>query len=84
MIEEEKKRALPIMLKGDDFSLFFNTGNTAATYREAKQLLEGCYNSEERRSGIMSEWHKMALTAAMLANPEEYETKVFSSFIAVS
>lgn len=69
--EEEKLQSLPIMLKGDALSYFFNNMQSCSTYTEVIQMLKQKYNIDEKRIQILTAWQSMTLTKAMKESPDQ-------------
>lgn len=80
--EHGMRRTISIILRVDASSLFYSQNPKCILYQQAKELLQGWYNSEEKPSRILEQWKTMKLTAAMIASKNECDVAVFRRFVA--
>ena len=78
---EEKRKAMFIMLKGNARSLFAKKGKLCKTFEDGIELLRTWFNSSDKESRILAEWHSLSLTTAIREKPEESEVTIFRSFV---
>ena len=63
--DEEKLKAIPIMLMGDAMSYFSNKAKTYDTYEDAMITLRKWYNSDDKKARILTKWQTMSLSKEM-------------------
>lgn len=62
--QEEKLKAVPIMLRDDVLNYYSSNYDRCDTFEDAIALLRSWYNSD-RRSRILAEWQDMRLSTAL-------------------
>ena len=80
--EHEKLKAIPIMLTGDALNYFSNNSRACNSFDDAMKTLREWYNSDDKKSRILSKWQSMTLSKAMSNAPEESEVTVFRQFVS--
>lgn len=80
--EEDKLRAIPVMIKGDALNYFANNSKSCGTFDDAMRILRSWYKGDDRQARILSKLQEMRLTHAMNKNPDESEIDVFRKFVA--
>lgn len=80
--EQDKLRVVPIMLKGDAMNYYANNSASCNSFDDAMKILRECYNSDDRKARILTQWQSMSLSEAMRAEPDEAEVTVFRKFTA--
>lgn len=79
--EDEKRKAMFTMLKGNARSLFARKGKHCLTFDDGVELLRTWFNSSDKESRLLAEWHSMKLTDAMRETPDAPEVQVFREFV---
>lgn len=79
---DEKRKAMPIMLKGPALTLFTQKAGACETYDQAADLLREWYNSPDKQSRLLAEWQTQKLTDSMATAPNDAEVTVFRRFVS--
>lgn len=69
--EEEKLRAVPVMLSGNALNNYAKNLKGCTSYNESMDTMKKWYNSDDKRSCILKKWKTMALTKATAEYPTE-------------
>lgn len=78
LTDDEKARAIPVMLRDDALSYYSTTfRNSEASYGEIVNSLRKWFTSEEQRNRLLRIWQKASLSEAMRRQPMKSEVEVF-------
>lgn len=65
---DQMKKAIPLMLKGNDLRLYAKNKHRVGTYDEGIKLLWGCYNYKEKQTRLINQWKRVRLTESFVNN----------------
>lgn len=70
------------MLTGDALNYFSNGMSGCTSYYDATDSLKRWYNSEDKRSRILTAWQRLSLSEDMSLSPDSREVSTFRKFVA--
>lgn len=78
--QEQMAKAIPLVLKGNEFRLYANNKHRAESYAEGIRLIRGWYTSEEKQTRLLYQWNRMTLYDTKRRNPYMSEVEDLKDF----
>lgn len=78
-LKRAEEKAIPLIIKGNDFRLYEKSKHRVESYEEGIRLLISWYKSEEKQTPLLSQWSRIQLTEAFAKIPDLSEIDVFKT-----